>query len=145
MQDVSGTGLSLTVSASGTYPSGFICKAFADDSDPLDFPELQITEYVMGLNGDLVVWSAPKPLEVSISVIPGTDEENYLDFLFEANRVAKGKRSNKDVITFIANYPDGTRKVLAPGRITKGLPGNSVASGGRIKTKKYSFVFENKV
>ena len=31
MQDVSGTGLSLTVIAASTYPSGFVCKAFADD------------------------------------------------------------------------------------------------------------------
>ena len=84
-------------------------------------------------------------MEVTISVIPGTEEESYLDFLFEANRVAKGKRSNKDVITFIANYPDGSKKILGPGRITKGLPGNSVASGGRIKTKTYGFVFENKI
>ncbi len=145
MQDVSGTGLSLTIIASGTYPSGFVCRAFADDSDPLDFPEMQITEFGMGLNGDLVVWSAPKPLEVTISVIPGTDEERYLDFLFEANRVAKNKQTTKDVITFIANYPDGTRKTLTPGRITKGLPGNGVASGGRIKTKTYGFVFENKL
>lgn len=145
MQDVSGTGLSLTVIATSSYPSGFLCTAFADDADPLDFPEQQITEYGMGLNGDLVTWSSPKPLEVTIAVIPGTDEENYLDFLFEANRVAKGKKTANDIITFIATYPDGTRKTLTPGKIVSGLPGNSVASGGRIKTKSFKFVFENKL
>ena len=49
MQDVSGTGLSLRVIASKTYPVGILCTAFADDTDPLDFPEQTITEFGMGL------------------------------------------------------------------------------------------------
>ena len=145
MQDVSGTGLSLTVKASLTFPSGFLVSAFSDDSDPLDFPEQQIAEYGMGLNGDLITWTSPKPIEVTISVIPGTPEDESLAFLYEANRAAKGKRSVKDTITFVANYPDGRMKTLRPGRITNGQPAKGVASGGRIKTSTYSFVFENKV
>ena len=145
MNDVSGTGLSIRVIASKTFPVGFVCTAFADDSDPLDFPEQTVTEYGMGLNGDLITWSTPKPLEVNISVIPGTDEENNLALLLEANRVAKNKRSARDTITFVASYPDGTKKTLRPGKITGGPTGNSVASGGRIKTPTYHFVFENKV
>ena len=145
MQDVSGTGLSLRVLASKTYPVGILCTAFADDTDPLDFPEQTITEFGMGLNGDLITWSTPKPLEVTISVIPGTPEDNNLEFLFEANRVAKNKKSAKDVITFVASYPDGTKKTLRPGKCVSSQPGKSVASGGRIKTGQYKFVFENKL
>lgn len=145
MIDVSGTGLSIVVMASKTYPTGILCSAFADDTDPLDFPELTITEYGMGLNGDLITWSSPQPLQFSLSVVPGTAEDIALAFLFEANRVAKGKRSAGDVITIIANYPDGTKKTLKNGKIVSGLPGKGVASGGRIKTGTYGFVFENKV
>lgn len=145
MIDVSGTGLSITVIASKTYPSGILCTAFADDTDPMDFPELTIAEYGMGLNGDLITWASPQPLQFSISVVPGTPEDEALEFLFEANRVAKGKRAARDVITIIANYPNGTRKTLKPGKIISGLPGKGIASGGRIKTSTYGFVFENKV
>ncbi len=145
MIDVSGTGLSITVIASKTYPNGILCTAFADDTDPMDFPELTITEYGMGLNGDLITWSSPQPLEFSISVVPGTPEDEALEFLFEANRVAKGKRPARDVITITVNYPDGRRKTLRPGKITSGLPGKGIASGGRVKTNTYGFVFENKV
>lgn len=145
MKDVSAIGLSIIVKASNTYPQGILCTHFADDTDPMDFPEVTITEYGMGLNGDLITWSSPQPLQFSLSLIPGTEEDIALEFLFEANRVAKGKRSAKDEITIIANYPDGTIKTLTPGRIISGLPGKGVASGGRIKTSTYGFVFENKL
>jgi hypothetical protein len=145
MIDVSGTGLSIVIKASNTYPSGITCSAFSDDTDPLDFPELTITEYGMGLNGDLITWSSPQPLQFSLSVVPGTPEDEALEFLFEANRVAKNKRSAKDIITITAIYPNGQHKTLRNGRIISGLPGKGVASGGRIKTSTYGFVFENKV
>ena len=145
MHDISGTGLSILVRASNTYPQGILCTAFPDDTDPFDFPEITITEYGMGLNGDLVTWSSPQPLQFSLSLIPGTPEQVAMEFLFEANRVAKNKMSAKDTITIVAMYADGTTKTLKPGRIVGGIPGKGVASGGRIKTPTYNFVFENKV
>ena len=144
MIDVSGTGLSIVVSASNTYPSGILCTAFSDDTDPMDFPEVTIAEYGMGLNGDLITWSSPQALQFNLAIIPGTPEDEALEFLFEANRVAKGKRSARDVITITANYPDGRKKTLKNGKIVSGLPGKGVASGGRVKTSTYGFVFENK-
>lgn len=143
MQDLTGTGFSITITATNTYPNGFICTSFADEIDPLDFSEQQITQYKMGLNGDLITWKSVVPIELTISIIPGTVEETYLDFLFEANRIAKGKKSSNDVITFIVNYADGRRRVLTSGKIVSGTPGNGISSNGRIKIKTYKFVFEN--
>ena len=145
MQDVSGTGLSILIIASNTYPNGVLCTAFADDSDPMDLPEVTITESGMGLNGDLITYSSPQPIPFSVSLIPGTPEDLALGFLFEANRVAKGKRSAKDTITAVVNYASGERVVLTRGKIVGGLPGKGVASDGRVKTPTYNFVFENKV
>ena len=145
MKDISGTGLSIIVKASNTFPQGILCTSFPDDTDPLDFPEVTITEYGMGLNGDLITWTSPQPLPFSLSLIPGTEEEIAMAFLFEANRVAKGKKSAKDEITIVVNYPDGTVKTLRPGRIVSGQTGKGIASGGRTKTPTYGFVFENKV
>ena len=145
MKDVSGTGLSVLVRASKTFPQGILCTSFADDTDPMDIPEITITESGMGLNGDLITYSSPQPIEYSLSLIPGTEEEVAMAFLLEANRVAKGKKSANDVITIVINYPDGTKVVLNPGRITGGLPGKGVSSDGRVKTPTYNFVFENKI
>lgn len=145
MNDISAIGFSIIVKASNTYPQGVLCTNFPDDTDPMDFPEIQIAEYGMGLNGDLIVWSSPKALEFSLSLTPGSEEDLAMEFLLEANRVAKGKRSNNDEITISANYPDGTIKILRPGRIVAGVPGKGIAQNGRIKTSTYKFVFENKV
>ncbi len=145
MNYVSATGLSILVRASKTFPQGILCTNFPDDTDPLDYPEITITEYGMGLNGDLITWTSPQALQFSLSLTPGTEEQLAMDFLFEANRAAKGKKSAKDEITIVINYPDGHKRVLKNGRITSGVPGEGVASGGRIKTPTYGFVFENKV
>ena len=144
MNDVSGTGLSVIVYASNTYPQGIICTTFPDDTDPMDIPEITITESGMGLNGDLVTYSSPQPIQYSLSLIPGTPEQLAMDYLLEANRVAKGKRSANDVITIVINYVNGKRRTLKPGKITGGLPGLGVSSDGRTKTPTYNFVFENK-
>jgi hypothetical protein len=44
-----------------------------------------------------------------------------------------------------AIYPSGNIIVLTNGAITDGIPASSVASAGRLKSKSYSFSFENKV
>lgn len=144
MQDVSGTGIEVTVVASLTFPVGIKVSAFADDADPLDTPELQIAEWGMGVNGDLVIWRTPKAVEVTLNVIPDTEEDRNLAILYDANRVAKGKVSSRDMITLIAKYPDGTTKMLTKGAIVSGMPLNSIASSGKTKSKPYKFVFENK-
>ena len=66
-----------------------------------------------------------------------------MSVLLEANRVARGKRGARDVITLTAIYPDGTTQTWSQGRITDGIPGKALASSGRMKTKPYMFTFEN--
>jgi len=144
MEDVSGTGVEITIISVPTFPAGIKVSAFADDADPLDSPELQIAEWGMGVNGDLVIWRTPKPIEFTLNVIPNTEEDKNLSILFDSNRVAKNKVSVKDVVTLIAKYPDGTTKMLTNGAIVSGMPLNSIASNGKTKSKPYKFVFENK-
>lgn len=145
MQDVSATGVKVTVIAVPTFPQGFEISEFADDADPLDFPPAQIADYGMGVNGDLVTWTRPVPLEVTLNVIPNTDADKNLSILYDMNRAAKGKVSAQDLVTLVASYPDGSRKILSNGKLVSGVPAGSVASSGRIKTKEYRFVFENKI
>ena len=105
----------------------------------------QIADYGMGVNGDLVTWTRPVPLEVTLNVIPNTDADKNLSILYDMNRAAKGKVSAQDLVTLVVSYPDGSRKILSNGKLVSGVPAGSVASSGRIKTKEYRFVFENKI
>lgn len=143
MADISGFGLRVQIVGSKTFPSGFTVTQFADDGDPFDLPSIQIADKAMGINGDLVTWSKASPLAITINVIPNSDDDKNLATLFEANRVGKGKASAKDKVTMTGIYPDATTITLSAGAITDGMPGNSVASAGRLKSKSYAFVFEN--
>jgi hypothetical protein len=141
--DISGFGLKARLVASVTFPNGVDLTQFADDADPLDAPSLQIRDKAMGLNGDLLTWSKANPLIATLNLVPGGEDDDNLAVLFEANRVGKGKQAARDEITLTLIYPDTTSVTLNNGAITDGMPTNSVASAGRLKTKAYAFAFEN--
>lgn len=143
--DNSGFGLIITLIASNTFPFGSIITQYSDDVDPFDIPSLQIADKAMGLNGDLITWSKANPIIVSLSVIAGTLSDAQLAILLEANRVGAGKNGANDVITLTGLYPSGNIIQFTKGIITDGMPGSAIASSGRLKTKTYSFAFENKI
>ncbi|ATW57891.1 hypothetical protein CNR33_00045 [Pseudomonas phage tabernarius] len=143
MQNVSGFGLSINIVASKTFPSGFTVSQFADDSDPLDVPDLTVGDSSSGLNGDLLVWNKATGIPVAISVIAGGDDDKNLETLLEANRVGKNKVGARDTVSHVLTYPDGSRANCGPGIITVGPIAKSVASAGRYKTRTYHFVFES--
>jgi hypothetical protein len=140
--DISGFGLQINITASNTFPAGFVVTQFADDSDPIEASDLEIMDKAMGLNGDLIYWKAPKPIEVKISVVPGSDDDANLEILFEANTARKGAQASTDEIDMTLCYPDGRIITLTGGAITGGAPFPGVASAGRQKTRTYGFVFE---
>lgn len=140
--DVSGFGLRVRITASRTFPAGFTVTQFADDADPFDLPSIQVADKAMGLNGDLVTWAKANPILPTINVIPGSDDDRNLAVLLEANRVGRGKSGARDTVTMTGTYPDGRSITLSAGVITDGMPGNSVASAGRLKSKSYAFAFE---
>jgi hypothetical protein len=141
--DISGFGLQVQLRASVTFPSGVTLTQFADDADPLDMQAIQIADKAMGLNGDLITWGKATALPMVLNVIPGSEDDRNLAVLFNANRVGKGKTPSRDVITATVMYPDGKQRTLSAGKMTDGMVGNSVASSGRMKTKAYTFAFEN--
>jgi hypothetical protein len=144
-QDISGFGLVINVIASNTFPAGFVITQFADDADPFDIPAIQIADKAMGLNGDLIVWARAVPIDVSISVIPGSPDDLNLGILAQANRPSQGKVPALDVITLTGIYPDGRALTLKSGKLTNSPFGLSVASSGRLKSKTYGFTFQSTI
>lgn len=145
MQNISGFGLQINLRAHNTFPAGIILTEFADDSDPLDVPTLQIADKAMGLNGDLIGWSTATPIIVTLNIIPSSQNDKNLGILFESNRVGKGKVGARDNITMTIMYPGENYIQLINGIITDGIPFSPVASAGRLKTKSYAFAFENRI
>lgn len=143
MIDVSAFGLRAILTASFTFPAGIEITAFADDTDPADMAAIQIKDKAMGVNGDLVVWTKANPAPVVLGVLPNTADDDNLQILAKANRAAKGRRPVQDVITLTLVYPDGTATRFMRGVITDAIIGNPSASAGRLKSKPYSFAFED--
>lgn len=149
IQNISGFGLQIQVVASTTFPNqGFTITQFADDADPLDIPELRIAESAMGLNGTMIVWQRPEPVEIAINVVPDSPDDQNLAQLFFANRIAEGKRSANDIITMTGVYPavapatTGAIITLSEGILVAGNPGTGVQASARKKTKLYRFRFK---
>ncbi|USN16328.1 hypothetical protein PLUTO_00120 [Luteibacter phage vB_LflM-Pluto] len=143
MQNISGYGLVLRITASVTFPNGFDVTAFADDADAIDSPDITIADTGMGLNGDMTTWSRPQPIELAVAVIPNTDDDTNLGLIHEANRVAKGKSGARDLINIAGRYPSGKLISLSNGIMIVGPSLPSVANAGRIKTRTFRFRFEN--
>ncbi|MDL2313392.1 hypothetical protein LJC36_00250 [Desulfovibrio sp. OttesenSCG-928-C14] len=144
MYDITGTGMRIILIASNLFPAGLTLSEFADDADPFDLPAIQLADKAMGLNGDLITWSSPVPLDVTINVIPDSDDDINLAALAEANRASKGKTPSRDIITMVRIFPGEKPTTLTPGRLTNAVPATSVASSGRKKSKAYTFTFEGK-
>jgi hypothetical protein len=145
MNNIGGFGLTILMRASITFPAGFTITQFADDADPFDIPSIQIRDKGMGLNGDLVSWGKAQPVNIKISVIPDSADDINLAILLRTNKVGAGRNPVTDTINLVGTYPDGNIIVLNNGVITDGPPASGVASSGRMKSKEYSFSFENMV
>lgn len=147
MINISGFGLSARLVASNTYPNGITLTAFADDADATDFPDLQVGDTGFGLNGDMAAWSKATGPEIGFNLIPTSDDDINMETLLEANRVGKGKRGARDIISIVVTYPNGSVVTLSSGIIIVGSLNPGVQQSGRMKTRQYRFRFErvNKV
>lgn len=143
MTDVSASGFSIALIANKTFPASTIMTHFADDADPFDIPDTVAAEVAMDVNGNLVSWSTPTPQEIVIALLPGSEEEKNLSILLEANTAKRGRRPAGDIITMVAMYPDGSVVTARNGKILSGSRGVGVSSGGRLKTKTYTFAFQD--
>jgi hypothetical protein len=141
--EIGGFGLVITLRSTVTYPVALTVEQFADDADPLDFPDIDIAEVAMGLNGDMVSWSKAKPLPVNLAVIPESVDDMNLAVALAANRVGKSKQSALDVWTLVGKYPSGAIVTLDHGKLLSGAISNSINSAGRMKSKVYKFAFQN--
>lgn len=139
--DISGYGTVVTLQATKTFPVGVPLTHWADDADPIDMPVLQIADAAMGVNGDMLKWSKANPIKLAISVAPNSVDDVLLGILLQANRVGQGKLSARDSIQLTIVYPNFSVITFSDGIILDGMPGNSIASSGRLKTKTYNFAF----
>lgn len=142
MFNISGFGLTVSLIASNTFPVGLILTNWPDDQDAISFPDIEIGDGQMGVNGDLIVWSKAAPVKVILSAIPDSPTDLQLAVLLQANRVGVNKIGARDIIQMGVLQGNLNVGVFTNGIIVAGPPFNGVQSTGRMKTKQYNLIFE---
>lgn len=143
--DVSAMGLKVLVQAAPSFPVGFEISQFSDDGDSLNIGDITTMETAMGVNGDLIAWRVATPCEIELNVIPGTQDCENLETLFNLNMTQKNRVSSKDIITMVITHPNGKQTLLTNGYIIGGKPTQDYAGNGRANSRSFRFVFENSV
>ena len=142
VQNVSAFGIKVALRANVTYPVPIVLTQFADETDPFDIPSIAIAETAKGVNGDLVTWSSANPVNITLAMIAGSDDDEAMSLLFQANNPSGLATPSGDIIVLTAIYPDTSVVVASGGVPLEFMPGKSVATAGRLKSNTYTFSFE---
>ena len=141
IHDISAVGTKLQIVATKTFPTGFTVSHFSDDNDPFDSPNLAIADTGVDLRGDMVKWATLNLVDFTVSVVPGSEEDENLSRLWQANRCYPDHVPVDDRITITKTLPTGKQTVFKDGIIIEGPADVSGTSEGRLKTNTYAFRF----
>lgn len=141
MINISGFGTGIVIVALQSFPMGFTLSKFADDEDPITAKDVEATGYEMLYDGSLYSFDKAAPVEVSISVIPGSDDDINMKILLQNKKGAKKLIPLADVTSMVITYPDKGRIILSNGTILRGPLVDSITSNGRKKSNTFTFVF----
>jgi hypothetical protein len=144
-QEVSANGVKLMLFASISYPMGVEIASFNPGDDPISFDDLTVAETEMGVNGNMIVYRTPYSYNLTFNITPMTDQDAIMENIANADRIAFGKSSAKNVLTLVVIYPQGRTLTFIDGALTS-IPGGFSAGGnGRIGGRQYSMSFRNMV
>lgn len=159
MVDVSATGCSITVKTGARRAT---ITRFSDEGTPFEFNEIEVTGSALSLNGELILWAKPVAYAASVTVIPGTREDEQLRKMLEDAHVRRNGSSTKAVsasdcnATLVFTCPGietfksdgatagGNKKTYtySNGRIVSGPTAPSASAEGKLSSRTYTFVFE---
>ena len=157
MKDISTVGASISIKCPALGSNGFILiDEFSDEGTPFDCPDVDLSENAKNLNGEMISSRKPSVYSVSVTVIPGTDQDRELAKLFHKSALYKGNVTpiaDLIVSSLTINIPkiDGsgedvvsTRKyTFSNGRAKTGPTGPSSSAEGRQAARTYNFEFQD--
>lgn len=139
--------MAVNVAATGAWAriANETITQFADDSAPFQVSNTAASHVQFDINGDFVKTSKWSPIEISISVIGGSEDDYKLWILLQqtkpqSNLSAEERRSLFRSSTFHIN----TREItLDDGMLIDGPDSLNVSQEGRITASTYTFSFKS--
>ena len=128
---------------------------FSDEGTPFETSQIEVTGSAMTLNGQLVLWRKPVAYVVTLTVIPGSEDDLWLDARLDEAHIRPGKvidvetlKAKMTIWTPQINASGKQNKTVAytytNGRILGGPTGPSTNAEGKMSAKVYTFVFEDR-
>lgn len=141
MIDISGFGTGITVIATTSFPTGFTLTQFADDEDPLNVENTEVSGYEKLYDGSIFTYDKTSPLLLSVGLIPNTEDDINMKILMQMRKSSVHLLPLPDTTSMVICYPDGGKVAMSQGTVLSGPLADSLTTQGRRKGNVYHFVF----
>lgn len=141
MLNLTGEGLRITIMNTQTFPFGFSLEHFSDDVDPILVEPAELVGFEMLLDGTLFDYQKASPTLITLSIIPGTEDDTNLRQLLMAKNGGTSLIPLPDATVMTIAYGDGGTTIYSNGTIISGPFSPSVATNGRTKGNLFKFAF----
>ena len=127
---------------------------FSDEGTPFECPDIDVSTNAKNLNGQMVSSRTPSVYPVSITVIPGSEEDMFLQRRLAEAAIQPGNVTSiaeLAISSLIVSVPaidesgEGSHAIdytFTNGRLKGGPMGPSSSAEGRMSARTYTFEFE---
>ena len=127
---------------------------FSDEGTPFECPDIDVSTNAKNLNGQMVSSRTPSVYPVSITVIPGSEEDMFLQRRLAEAAIQPGNVTSiaeLAISSLIVSVPaidesgEGSHAIdytFTNGRLKGGSMGPSSSAEGRMSARTYTFEFE---
>lgn len=138
--DVSFAGSTITV-------AGRTISQFMDDANPVEFPDMEVTNIGMNFNGKMIRNAKAAACMMSLTVIPSSPDDVFLHGLLMKYHVQDGKNNAAQWETSLtASISVGGNRAkktwsFSGGTFVSGPGGPSASGDGKMQGRTYTFAF----
>ena len=127
---------------------------FSDEGTPFECPDVDVSTNAKNLNGQMISSRTPSIYPVSITVIPGSEEDMFLQRRLAEAAIQPGNVTSiaeLEVSSLTVSIPainesgEGSHAIdytFTNGRLKSGPMGPSTSAEGRMSARTYTFEFE---
>lgn len=131
-----------------------IITQFSDEGTPFECPDVDVSTNAKNLNGQMISSRTPSVHPVSITVIPGSEEDLFLQRRLAEAAIQPGNVTSiaeLAISSLIVSIPainesgEGSHAIdytFKNGRLKSGPMGPSTSAEGRMSARTYTFEFE---
>ena len=136
IKDVSFAGSTVTI-------AGITVTDFMDDSNPVEFQDVDVSSVGVNCNGSMIRNAKPNVIMMSVTVIPGSQSDERLYGLWKKYRVQGNYNAQwEQGLTASVSIGSGRgSKSFSNGTMVSGPGGPSSNGEGKMQGRTYTFAF----